>query len=424
MAIREYVGARYVPRFTGLYDATQVYDALDVVDNGSGTSYIAKKTVPAGTPLTNTDYWFVYGASSGAIINLQNQINTLDDQVGLLTGLRGRNVILITDSYGDVQNEQFPKIMAAKLGKTVNNGFYYNSTGGSGFVNGVTFLSQLQSLILGGAFDPDDISDIVVVGGVNDGSYTYADIYSAVNDFCTYVKTTFPNAICHVGFISKSTTVGAIYAMLHNVVKAYYDGAMGAVNATYIKGVENLLDNTMIDSDNIHPTLAGCNFLGWCIGEYVLNGSLPIQPDHKTLYYETEAPLGTGSSVTISFDKTSNGDWYVTSPQINCAFPAATSAIYFASGAKLMKLSAGDNLLLSPSYQIGCCDVDVSFKCLDFLGAGQHAWINAQGKLKFAADGIYLKALPSYEFAVTQNGYISQFAIWQGLDQRIEPFYA
>ena len=51
MAIRQYVGARYVPRFLGTYDPTQNYDALDVVDNGSGTSYIARKTVPAGTYL-------------------------------------------------------------------------------------------------------------------------------------------------------------------------------------------------------------------------------------------------------------------------------------------------------------------------------------------------------------------------------------
>lgn len=78
MAIREYIGARYVPRFLGTYDATQVYEALDVVDNGLGTSYIAKVPTPAGTPLTNTTYWAIYGAISGAIINLQNQIDDIN----------------------------------------------------------------------------------------------------------------------------------------------------------------------------------------------------------------------------------------------------------------------------------------------------------------------------------------------------------
>ena len=77
----QYIGARYVPKFMGLYDATQAYENLCVVDNGLGTSYISQKPTPAGTPLTDTTYWAVYGASSGAIINLQNQIDALTNYV-------------------------------------------------------------------------------------------------------------------------------------------------------------------------------------------------------------------------------------------------------------------------------------------------------------------------------------------------------
>ena len=77
--VREYVGARYVPKFMGTYDATQIYEALCVVDNGLGTSYISKIPTPAGTPLTDTDYWAIYGATSGAIINLQNQIDDINN---------------------------------------------------------------------------------------------------------------------------------------------------------------------------------------------------------------------------------------------------------------------------------------------------------------------------------------------------------
>lgn len=72
-----YVGARYTPKFMGAYDVTQQYENLCVVDNGLGTSYISKKPVPAGIPLTNTIYWAIYGASSGAIINIQNQIDEM-----------------------------------------------------------------------------------------------------------------------------------------------------------------------------------------------------------------------------------------------------------------------------------------------------------------------------------------------------------
>ena len=82
--MRQYIGARYTPKFMGNYDATQTYEALSVVDNGLGTTYITKIPTPAGTPLTDTTYWAIYGASSGAIINLQNQIDDMKD--GSLSG--------------------------------------------------------------------------------------------------------------------------------------------------------------------------------------------------------------------------------------------------------------------------------------------------------------------------------------------------
>lgn len=93
MSTRQYIGARYTPKFSGTYDATQAYEALEVVDNGSGTTYIARKPVPPNTPLTNTEYWLVYGSSSGAILNLQtrmgnaeNDIDHVEESVNIING--------------------------------------------------------------------------------------------------------------------------------------------------------------------------------------------------------------------------------------------------------------------------------------------------------------------------------------------------
>lgn len=94
MGMHTYIGARYVPKFLGTHDPTQVYEALDVVDNGYGTSYIAKIPTPAGTPLTDTDHWFIYGAASGAIINLQNQIDALRDDM--------KEIIVTPEMFGAV----------------------------------------------------------------------------------------------------------------------------------------------------------------------------------------------------------------------------------------------------------------------------------------------------------------------------------
>ena len=66
----EYIGARYIPKFMGTYDNTQQYENLCVVDNGMGTSYISKKIVPAGTSLTDTEYWAIYGAGIKTFLEL------------------------------------------------------------------------------------------------------------------------------------------------------------------------------------------------------------------------------------------------------------------------------------------------------------------------------------------------------------------
>lgn len=87
-----------MPKFVGTYDGTTEYEALSVVDNGAGTTYVANKPVPVGTPLSNTDYWAVYGASSGAILDLQSRMQTAENEIidinGSLSVLSKYNVRL------------------------------------------------------------------------------------------------------------------------------------------------------------------------------------------------------------------------------------------------------------------------------------------------------------------------------------------
>ena len=226
--VRQYIGARYVPRFTGLYDATQIYDALDVVDNGSGTSYIAKKTVPAGTALTDSEYWFVYGASSGAIYDLQtrmgaaeNDITALDGRVGAnengisflkdrIDPLRkNRHVVCIGDSYAadtsgwDGWISQF---IDNWWGSAYGHGI---AAPGGGWVIGsetYTFQGALQHIEAELADIADDIDDIVVMGGYNDMSSntTEASILLAMNNFKAYCASKYPNAKITVAFIGFS----------------------------------------------------------------------------------------------------------------------------------------------------------------------------------------------------------------------------
>ena len=112
-----YIGARYVPKFMGVFDPTQAYENLCVVDNGSGTSYISKITVPPGSSLTDPEYWAVYGAASGAIISLQDQIDAIvndfwtpeyygaagdgvtDDVTAIQACLNANDITILNNSY-------------------------------------------------------------------------------------------------------------------------------------------------------------------------------------------------------------------------------------------------------------------------------------------------------------------------------------
>lgn len=291
MAIRQYVGARYVPRFTGLYDATQQYEALDVVDNGSGTSYIAKKTVPAGTPLTNTDYWFIYGASSGAIINLQNQIGDLssletldkDNLVDAINSVKDHRYIFIGDSYMHASgaNTGWLDRLIPMLGLTTSD-YYENSVGGAGFaVSEVErrFLTLIQN-IAGSVTDHSLITDIVVLGGANDFLETDSDIQNAINYFLAYCKSSYPNAKVRIGMIAGTGAANSMGYRYARIARAYSNCG----GAEYLNNLEYVFHNySLIGPDGIHPTSEGYEVLtnkicqalnGGCSVKYFENSTL------------------------------------------------------------------------------------------------------------------------------------------------------
>lgn len=81
--VRQYIGARYVPRVVGVHNLANEYENLDVVysDSTMGTSYISKKPVPVGVPLTNTEYWTLFGSTTGAITELQERMTQAENDI-------------------------------------------------------------------------------------------------------------------------------------------------------------------------------------------------------------------------------------------------------------------------------------------------------------------------------------------------------
>lgn len=86
-----YVGARYIPRIMGEYNNETAYEALDIVTSG-GVGYISRQPVPAGTAVTNKEYWAMWGSGNAAIDSLTQRVATNEtDITALETGLQQTN---------------------------------------------------------------------------------------------------------------------------------------------------------------------------------------------------------------------------------------------------------------------------------------------------------------------------------------------
>lgn len=84
MGTRQYIGARYVPKFADpiAWDNTRSYEALEIVTN-LNTSYTSKKPVPVGIDITNSEYWVATGNYNAQVeqyhqevVELENAFNT------------------------------------------------------------------------------------------------------------------------------------------------------------------------------------------------------------------------------------------------------------------------------------------------------------------------------------------------------------
>jgi len=311
MTVRQYIGARYVPKFVGLWNNTTQYNALEVVDNGSGTSYIARKTVPAGTPLTNTDYWFVYGASSGAIIDLQNRMSTAENDIDDLqdetsyviskgSHLANRKIMLIGDSYSLTGQSYaswhtlFENLTGTTCAKYADNGGGFVASGQLG-----TFRDVFDNAAL-----VEGLTDIIVCGGANDNTAhntgaTQTAVTDAIKTFGSAVYAKYPNVNLHIGFIGGSKDATYI-APLATAVDAYRDGA-NLIGANFIDASDALkLSDVM--SDYLHPTTAGMNI----IVQYIIAGVL------GNVYhtYRTSVSCPMTAKTGVSFDAATMGQYY------------------------------------------------------------------------------------------------------------------
>lgn len=82
MAVREYVGARYVPLFADplQWSNTRTYESLTIVAN-QGNSYTSRQFVPTGIDISNEDFWALTGNYNAQVEQYRQEVAGLKSNV-------------------------------------------------------------------------------------------------------------------------------------------------------------------------------------------------------------------------------------------------------------------------------------------------------------------------------------------------------
>ena len=302
MAIRQYIGARYVLKIyensldpqSADWEAGVAYEPLVMV-NYNNSSYISRKQVPAnvGDPVSNPTYWALSGLYNGQIAQLQNDVGTLQNDVGDLQNDVGdiqdvitdyseslnhpiRRVMIISDSYGNRVNsnsKNFAEVAADISGITVD----MIKQAGAGLING-----QIVNLINGYTGDGSVYDTVIYLGGANDESGAITQ-FSSFGAYFTALKgainTKFPNAknlfVMCTGMTFKTDSATDSNKNRH-LLLAYRENAR-ALGFGYVANSEYILrNNQYLESDMCHPNAAGVDRIGSYVAEFLMNGSITV----------------------------------------------------------------------------------------------------------------------------------------------------
>lgn len=291
MAVRQYIGARYVPLYAGDWDSTKNYEPLTIVTDANGNSFTSIKDVPAGTALTDRNYWIQTSSFSGAIDVLQRRMSDAEADIDVLEEWKTeteepKKALFIGDSYS--QSLGFYPNLADMLGYDSNNRTIW-ALGGYGFIGNVTgggaWIDYFNANV-GNITDKEKYDLIVITGGLNDyrPENTVDSIKNAIKIFVEACKAQFPNAVVKIGMID--TNFNMTNAAQLQRYREVYGKVLPAYNqcceygAEYLTGSEWILYNrARLRGDNLdHPLVTEENRI-WVashLAQAIRNGSVTV----------------------------------------------------------------------------------------------------------------------------------------------------
>lgn len=171
---RQYIGARYVPKFADPLEWSNVlqYEPLTIVSY-MGQTYTSKVPVPVGVPPTNTDFWALTGPRDAQIECMMQKIKVMEDELSRMSTLsfRNKSVLVLGDqwltqpSVSDCLISRLSSVWASsKINyvQTTTGGYIQSAAGGDSVADALNQRLIAEPSLL------DGVDSIIIATGVND----------------------------------------------------------------------------------------------------------------------------------------------------------------------------------------------------------------------------------------------------------------
>ena len=291
--VRQYVGARYVPKFANptAWTSGTSYEAMTIVTYNN-SSYTSKIQVPptVGNPADNPQYWALTGNYNAQVEEYRQATESIIPSVKYnlynTKSVTNRYFLFCGDSYGSGLSYSWVTDFANMAGLTTDQ--YTNAC-----VNGTPFwsdgyLNELKNF----SGNKNNVTDILLCAGANDIAYEALSISidpeKAIEEFIEYAKANYPNANVYTGVIgtrrnSEGTSGVGLLKHRSNIINAY-KYACAKKGGFYLSNVEQAITSTggMISADGVHPTEGGMAIIAQAIleawsSDYIINGHNALQ---------------------------------------------------------------------------------------------------------------------------------------------------
>ena len=209
MAVREYVGARYVPLFADplQWSNTRTYEPLTIVVN-QGNSYTSRQFVPTGIDISNEDFWALTGNYNAQVESYRKEVEALKESTEKgFSDIRAyvaqevdTTAVYIGNSYTDGVGGTSSGGLFGQTSKMFKNAFKYTSSG-AGFLTTESFNDLLNKAIQDTKVTNSEVTHLILIGAWGD-SRSLAELgatnwikqeQAAMKTLADNAKANFPN---------------------------------------------------------------------------------------------------------------------------------------------------------------------------------------------------------------------------------------